>query len=761
MALNLTGNRYVFLKSMQNSKNPTVAQAYKDAQAQLSEVKGLLSHMDSNYESETNTELFKIRNYIDFIKHMSTVEQSAAEEFFNQQIILLRQKKETDLANKLETYLTQSKEDPMKFIQGLNELMQGADIFEKNIKTGLERIRSISKDWENFDADTKNSLTNLFEQSYSAYRTKFMQELYKLDANQRDTKFYAFKNVNTSIASAVNKALKIITKDKQFLQQLYDQFNANGSITDGQFKTLIVNTVTESVLSQYADKISEPLVADIKDSLTKMIDDVNARQDMIDKDYDNLASTKKFQSLEQEALKKNSNLSQIILELDTKSIEDIKQKYPNTTELINNLLELARRKESGESYRGIKTASTNLNRILKKDIKDRINSELKDLKQGMTKAEMTKQLKNIKGFLTPLALSQKISVQLGHTGIDHDAIAEAITTREARAKILGVIESHTGASIIKLKADVNYYTEYVNSGGDTQYIDETEIQNIVNNTISTYFKDFMTNYNKKGSGATNVNAAIDAYKEQLYDMKNYIDKLVKDKNLPDESRKELYDALYKTFSASVSVKDYELYNNELGVHGGNLGPGKLAEGVINNIDKLYELGGITRIDAEKVLFAALNCGSAMIGSDIKQHIETYLLGGAALMMFDDAFANTEEFLKNIQQEFDGFKGQKTVHFYRVQNMYAPASYILNEIAANLEAMYADLEAGVDFSNVKLNNSVTITNNITEADMPKKGPWQERWDKLSEVAQNKVSISFNFMGGLLDVFENFGKAFEQT
>jgi len=43
----------------------------------------------------------------------------------------------------------------------------------------------------------------------------------------------------------------------------------------------------------------------------------------------------------------------------------------------------------------------------------------------------------------------------------------------------------------------------------------------------------------------------------------------------------------------------------------------LAENVINNIDKLYELGGITTIDKEKVLFAALNCGQDSIGSGIQ------------------------------------------------------------------------------------------------------------------------------------------------
>ena len=764
MALNLMGgksNRYVYFRSMANSHNDDLRYAYKMAQMEMADTTRVLSQMGNNYQSETDKELFTIKSYIDFVDTMAATEQAAAENFFQQQIRALRQNNENELADKLEGYLVGSKEDPMKFIQGINELFQGAEIFEKNIKQGLERMRSISDNWSKFDKGTQQQLSQLFEENYHRYRTEFMKALYTMDASKRNMRFYAFKNINTMLADTINRVLKTITKDPNFLSQLYASFNENGEISDSQFKSIVVNTVAENVLSQHATKFSEELVSDIQSSLEKMTEDLTARQEMLDKDYDKFTITKKFDTLEEEALKNNSDLSKIILQLNDESIENIKERYPNTRELIDRLLEINDKKNSGEKASGIRKAKQDLNTVLKQSINDRIKEELGDLKKGLNAKQIGNQLKSIKGgFLTKIGLSQKIDIQLGKTSIAHDAIAEAMNKKEVQNKISQVLVSHAGAKEIKLKADVDVAIGFVGSGGNSVFIDETEIENIVNDTIGTYFKDFMQKYNKKGSGATNINAAIEAYNEQLSDMKQHIDQLVKDKNLPDKSRQELYKAMYETFSMSFSVKDYELYNNELGAHGGNLGPGQLAEGVINNITQLYELGGITTIDAQKVLFAAINCGSDMIGSDIKQHIETYLLGGAALMMFDDCFANTKLFLEKTQKEFDGFKGQQTVHFYRVQDMYTPASFILNEISANLKKMYADLEEGVSFKNITQNNRVTITNPITANDIPKEGSLEERFEKVSQKAQSKVKISFSFMGGLLDVFENFGKAFEQ-
>jgi len=53
---------------------------------------------------------------------MAATEAAAAEDFFKQQIELLKKHEEFDLAQDLEQYLTGSTQDPMQFIFGLNKL---------------------------------------------------------------------------------------------------------------------------------------------------------------------------------------------------------------------------------------------------------------------------------------------------------------------------------------------------------------------------------------------------------------------------------------------------------------------------------------------------------------------------------------------------------------------------------------------------------------------------------------------------------------
>jgi len=139
-------------------------------------------------------------------------------------------------------------------------------------------------------------------------------------------------------------------------------------------------------------------------------------------------------------------------------------------------------------------------------------------------------------------------------------------------------------------------------------------------------------------------------------MKTHFDNIIdqdEELNLRFQDRTILYKQFYETFSNSVSVKDYSLYNNSLGFHGGSLGSHTAPEKVIDNITEMYELGGISKVDAEELLFAVINCGDAMIGNHLRTSLETYLLGGAALIMFDDSFAASDKFLDGLLDEFKG------------------------------------------------------------------------------------------------------------
>jgi len=75
------------------------------------------------------------------------------------------------------------------------------------------------------------------------------------------------------------------------------------------------------------------------------------------------------------------------------------------------------------------------------------------------------------------------------------------------------------------------------------------------------------------------------------------------------------------------------------------------------------LGGISSIDKDLLLFALINCGPDGLAKGLKEDLATYLLGGAAMIMFDDGFTAANNFLNSIKQEF-GFS-IPSLHLYRL------------------------------------------------------------------------------------------------
>jgi hypothetical protein len=55
--------------------------------------------MESNYKSETDDELNSIKTYMDFVDSMVDIESAAADDFFAQQLEIMRKNGENDLAD--------------------------------------------------------------------------------------------------------------------------------------------------------------------------------------------------------------------------------------------------------------------------------------------------------------------------------------------------------------------------------------------------------------------------------------------------------------------------------------------------------------------------------------------------------------------------------------------------------------------------------------------------------------------------------------
>ena len=237
-----------------------------------------------------------------------------------------------------------------------------------------------------------------------------------------------------------------------------------------------------------------------------------------------------------------------------------------------------------------------------------------------------------------------------------------------------------------------------------------------------------------------------------------------------EELKKIYDELDKqvqqeldqyahsttTFLGSISVKEYSLYQNELGYHGGTLGSTPLK--AIENIQKMYELGGITPIETESLTLALLNCADSAIGGpNLRQSLENYLLGGAALVMFDEGYTQAHAFLDNMPKTIQALL-PKNLNLYLLNSAYIPASFILETIHQNLKEFYQK-EIDKSVGNFMNRNKVIITNN---AQPPDKWDWEHLKDSFQSVTNEAlagIDIQFIFMAGMLDIFENLGAAFK--
>ena len=191
---------------------------------------------------------------------------------------------------------------------------------------------------------------------------------------------------------------------------------------------------------------------------------------------------------------------------------------------------------------------------------------------------------------------------------------------------------------------------------------------------------------------------------------------------------------------------------------------------------MLELGGITGLDADVIITALLNSfEDSVIGTRLVQDIKALLIGGAAMMLFDDGFANAENFLEKMKEELylqlnDSLPTGGSLHLLYLNNIYIPQSYVLFSIIDGLKVIYNDIVKTANFNSKNSilkssKNSLEIYNPLNysylkEVEDNNKYPTRpEKWNQMSQIAQNEVKIHFLFMAGMLDILSNLEEVFK--
>lgn len=246
-----------------------------------------------------------------------------------------------------------------------------------------------------------------------------------------------------------------------------------------------------------------------------------------------------------------------------------------------------------------------------------------------------------------------------------------------------------------------------------------------------------------------IEAETKAVKKAQDELKKKIEQEIKNSSeITDKT-----EALRDFFIIDDSVKQYRFTHSFGAFHGGSLGADIFEQ--VQNICEIYELGGITPIDRDWLIFAVINCGQGMLGGslNIRSPLEDYFSIVASLLMFNTGGLLAEQ----VKNQTDTNSSITNIHIFTFDRVYVPLSYILKETWDALNVFYSDIEG----NRTALKSQAKIVNNVTKELYDKmkedKKELEDRkkpyyWKEVFKEGQKEVSINIQLLAGFLDLLE---------
>lgn len=777
----LANGPYVFYKSLQNSS--LLKPVYPLANARIQGLTAMLNGTeDSTFDS------IQYSQFQQFIKTYIAKMKSIAQTLRNNEIIyintLISKGRGNGLLsseniNKLQSLNSKTglKESDYKelinalnivqYDGNINKLKQNIAEQEYNINALQTNLEELKKHDINAYNNLKDQYINNYKQYIKNYSTTIKNTLKDNYAKKRRTKIQ-------SMASTINRVLQNLSTETEIqpiIAQLWEEHPLETSITINSKDSPAFDGIIEIVVN----KVLNAKEATAQTITNSIIDDINSRKIVLPQ-LSNIQAPKVMTKFDnsatiEEALKQ-SNMAVIELLRISKNAKELLESFfpdnPKKVKTILSNLQLLEKALNNVPKEDIKKTITyfklhssdkqTFSSALANDLKN--TTHYKNIVQAL-KSKSMKQLKADQNYNIIVAdrlyedLRANFSVK-----IDKSGLAELVA--EKLPEIAEITFSTIPGNSVNLKDDV-WCAFRINSLDLDQVIshdDElTSLLNDIDSIIEEHFSTFITDYSKdtsngKKRGETKVESANTIYIEK---MQKVIDKYKQiQKDQPELFNKlQEYAKESTSFLESISVKEYDLYDNDIGFHAGTLGP--TPQHILNNIQKMYEKGGITPIQTELLQLALLNCSDAAVGgSPLRKSLEMYLLGGAALIVFDEGMGNAQQYLTKMEPEIQKIL-PKNLNLYFLNSTYIPASYIIESIAQNLEAFY-EHELNENIEALSNRNRVIISN-VPEMYVYSSNNIITDFELTSQAVLNATNIQFVFMSGMLSIFQNLATAFK--
>ena len=628
------------------------------------------------------------------------------------------------------------------------------------VKTNLAKIKEL-------DEDEYKELSHLYEINYGKYINQYTEDI----TNKFKADFKAIqKTYLTQVAEKINSALYELSKVpglEQIINDIWTQYPGDTTIdlSDTQYVDNILDQIVRKALAdveQGPKTLVKNLLQEIKIDPSLIF---GKKENQSAKAFIRKNNSRK-KSFEEAILDNNRILGKI---LDTASNgEEILQHICGDSKQVKKILKIFRtaKKKVDEAKEAEK------NQAWRTHFDSKVRDILKNtehMKEFEAHLENNTSIKSIinKGFkiIKPEEIVAGLRGKLQFR-IKKSALSEVVALYHN--EIVDHVFNNLPGSV-NMKDDVFAVVKLSSNTIEVndQAIDNelqpviTEINKVIHNYLSDYIETYASrdDGSTEKKGTTDVARARNIYVQKMTDVYTAIKEIID--QYPDLAAAiEQYGKDTDTFLESISVKDYTLYNDAIGFHAGTLGPkwkpGDTSLKALENIQEMYRQGGISIIDMATLEFAILNCSPYAVMSDVKPALESYLLGGAALMVFDQGLGEAQAYLENMESMVDALM-PKDLNLYFLNQGYVPASYIITSIYTNLSAFY-NQELNDGYEEFMTRNRVLIINNASENLIPKTGTLQDKFEATAAAAWSQIDIQFIFMAGMLEIFQNLGTVF---
>lgn len=753
------GPRYVFFSSLLDVSS-SVAESYQAAydvgQNYVSQARAALRPQKIKQNEQFSG---MMAQYITMLGQLAAQERANEVQFVQQFKQILNKDKTGILPKEFGEWAQDltTNFDYVKLTSLINQLLQdNSDFTKKRLQIAENNLQLIDENFKNASNKTQEDIKESYlADNYGKFYRIASGTLLKNIVNENNEVERKFQTQATQLlATRFNSILSNVVNDTRITEQIKNSWRTNWSSTDlqkavvGVIMTYLSDLNYESLL----ETSGQELTKDIFNNFDSLLEKVNydAAEDLL-----RVMSGKSTKTLEEVALTTRKGLGQMFLDLESSEQTKVLREYRKygldlTKKRINELM----RKNIGQAKTKI---TKELGDAIRKKAEELFHQQFSYVKKeevAARKALVQKLKKNHSEFFQKRKLSQTIENIL-KISVNGPSMSEFLASEQFRSALTGRVFTPGNSINLKTDASITFSYEPIKFKETI-----TPIEGTLTPILNNWEEHFLNTYKQQAHGTTNVAVAEQVFSDMMKNISNEVKSALDKQGKDDAELQKILEALNSFVIGSISIKEYNAGSSNLGFKGGSLGPNGGA--ALENIYKMYDLGGITHADLDLLYFVLLNCGPNTIASDLKTDLENFLLGGAAMMMFDDGFAATQAYMERMMAQFQFMP--KLLHLYVVQGGYVPASLVYTSIYNALSAIYQDItqQLSTIIDTGSVSNTIHINNSVTmgKYDYTHK-PYnsaQARFDDVAKNATASIDIRFTFLAGILDIFRQIPSAF---